>query len=83
MIPKAIRDEAGLAPDSDVEVWVVQGRVHVQGTRPKARIERQGPFQVIVPEEAPPTLTAARVNREVTALREREIMRLREQNIGG
>ena len=49
VIPKAIRDGAGLRPGSALDVTLVDGRIEIELAAPPVRLIREGHFLVATP----------------------------------
>jgi AbrB family looped-hinge helix DNA binding protein len=67
VIPKPIRDAAGLRPGEPLEIRVHDGRVEIEPAPVEVRIEMRRGVAVAVPSGPVPTVTA----EEVEALRRR------------
>jgi AbrB family looped-hinge helix DNA binding protein len=63
VIPKKLRDEAGLSPGAEVEVTACEGVVYVEAPSVEFRLERRGHLLVLVPDEDLPPMTAEDVER--------------------
>lgn len=50
VIPKALRDELGLAPGTEIDVSRFGGGVHIEPGSRTARLEREGKYMVVVGE---------------------------------
>jgi AbrB family looped-hinge helix DNA binding protein len=66
VIPKEIRDRAGLQPGVPLRIAVREGRVEIEAAPVEVRIERRGLVSVAVPVEPTPELT----NEDVTRVRD-------------
>lgn len=71
VIPKTIRQRAGLRPGQPLEVSLHDGRVEIEPAPVPVRIEARGRVAVAVPEEPLPTLTAGEVETTRQRLRRR------------
>jgi AbrB family looped-hinge helix DNA binding protein len=74
VIPKAIRQAAGLGPETPLEIRYRDGRVEIEPAPIEMRIEMRGKVAVAVPTEPVPRLTTEEVEQirqEVRAERER------------
>jgi len=71
VIPKSIREAAGLRPGMLLEIRLHDGRVEIEPAPVDVRIEMRGSVAVAVPAEPVPTVTA----EDVEAIRRR----IREQ----
>lgn len=67
VIPKAIRDEAGLTPETPLEIRLHEGRVEIEPASLEIRIEMRNGVAVAIPREPVPTTTP----EETEALRKR------------
>jgi AbrB family looped-hinge helix DNA binding protein len=67
VIPKPIREAAGLGPGVPLEIRLHDGRVEIEPAAAEVRIEMRGKVAVAVPSEPVPAVTAG----EVEALRRR------------
>jgi AbrB family looped-hinge helix DNA binding protein len=72
VVPKAIREQAGLAPGSRLTVRYREGRIEIEPDPRKVRMKRHGGLTVAVPEEEGPLLTADEVRDTLERLRRRE-----------
>lgn len=70
VIPKAVRDQAGLAPGVEIEVQFRDGRVELEPVC-ATRLERRGSLLVAVAPEGTPPLTNEQVNRTLRQIREK------------
>ena len=48
VIPKALRDELGLIPGTEIDISRFGGGVHIEPGRRTARLEQEGKYMVIV-----------------------------------
>ena len=71
VIPKAVREAAGLRPDVPLDIRVRDGRVEIEPAPVEVHVEMRRGVAVAVPEQPVPTLTAAEVERVRRAIRER------------
>jgi AbrB family looped-hinge helix DNA binding protein len=70
VIPKAVRQAAGLQPDVPLEVRVREGRVEIEPAPVEMRIEMRGKVAVAVPTEPVTGLTTEEVERFRQEIRE-------------
>lgn len=63
VIPKDIRDEAGIEPGMMLEIRVREGRIEIEPRRRPVRIVKKGRLQVAESVEAGEPLTRATVRR--------------------
>lgn len=61
VIPKKIREKAGLSPGTEVEVGVCEGRVEIEAVWEEPRLEWRNGFLVAVPPEGTPPMTVEEV----------------------
>jgi AbrB family looped-hinge helix DNA binding protein len=59
VIPKALRDEAGLEPGAPVVVRVADGKIEMEPAPEQVRLVRRGPLLVAVRRRSGPRLTNA------------------------
>ncbi len=69
VIPKALRDQAGLSPGTEIEVQLRNGRIEIE---PAATItvEKRGRFFVAVAPAGAPPVEPAAVDEHLNDLRE-------------
>ena len=72
VIPKAIREEAGLAPGIELEVEYKDGRVEIEPVRSEIKLVRKGSL-LVAGASGRPTLTAKQVNRTIRDIRGRRV----------
>ncbi len=73
VIPKAMRESAGLRPGSELEIEYRHGKVEIEPVRQKARLVRKSGVLVAVPPSGLPKVTTEQVNRMIRDLRERRL----------
>lgn len=69
VIPKRIRQEAGLAPGMPLEIQCRNGRVEIEPARVPVRLVRKGRFLVAMPTRKLRPLSAETVQRVLDDLR--------------
>lgn len=69
VIPKRIREEAGLHPGKPLRISLRDGRVEIEPMPAAVRIEQRGRVAVAVPLEPLPPLTTEQVERTRQSLR--------------
>ena len=69
VIPKALRDAAGIVPGETVEATVRDGRIELEVPPAEVRIERHGHVWVALPDAPTPPLRTADVQATLDALR--------------
>jgi AbrB family looped-hinge helix DNA binding protein len=70
VIPKAVREAAGLRPDVPLDIRFRDGRVEIEPAPVVVQVEMRRGVAVAVPEQPVPTHTAAEVERVRRAIRE-------------
>lgn len=71
IVPKAVRQEAGIEPGMELEIRFREGRVEIEPVPREVRIERRGKVLVAVPDEPSEPLTEATVRKTLEELRNR------------
>jgi AbrB family looped-hinge helix DNA binding protein len=71
VIPKEIRERAGLTGGATVNIRVEGGSLILEQAPMQAHLERRGLLSVIVPDEPVEVLTAAQTRRTLEQTRER------------
>lgn len=71
VVPKAIRELAGLKPGTRLAIRFREGRVELEPEPRTVRLERQGGLLVAVPEEEGPRLTVEQVQETLDQIRNR------------
>ena len=69
VVPKAMRDELGLTPDTPLDVDVVDGRIELSPPESSARIV-EGPHGPVI-ETTGTTITDEQIRETLEAVRER------------
>lgn len=69
VIPKVLRQEAGLEPGREVEVRLRNGVVEIEPTPLEVRIEKRGAFQVAIPIASTARLTSETVDAALREIR--------------
>jgi AbrB family looped-hinge helix DNA binding protein len=77
VVPKALREQAGLLPNTELEIRMVDGVLLLERKSVDIRIERRDGLAILVAPAAPPKMTA----EQVDAVRE-EIRDERYRNAG-
>jgi len=73
VIPKAIRDSAGLAPGGELEIEYREGRVEIEPVSKPVRLVRKSGVLIAIPPAGRPKATPEQVNRMIRDLRERRL----------
>lgn len=55
VLPKVVRDEAGILPGMPLRITVEQGRIEIEPLPREVRVLQKGPLRVAVPVEESPT----------------------------
>jgi AbrB family looped-hinge helix DNA binding protein len=69
VIPKEIREEAGIEPGMPLQVSCREGRIEIEPRRRPIRIEKRGRLQVAVSVQAGEPLSRAAVRRAQSRVR--------------
>jgi AbrB family looped-hinge helix DNA binding protein len=77
VVPKALRQAAGLEPGVEVELRLADGRIEMEPAPLEVRLERRGHLTVAVPTVDVPPLTNATVRKTAEELRTRRTGRRR------
>jgi AbrB family looped-hinge helix DNA binding protein len=70
VIPKALRDRAGLQAGMEIEVNLRDGLIEIAPPPPQGRLVREGGFLVWEPAEGTPTVGTEEINEAIRQLRE-------------
>jgi AbrB family looped-hinge helix DNA binding protein len=73
VIPKPVRESAGLRPGSELEIEYRDGRVEIEPVRKNVKLVRRSGVLVAVPPPGSPKVNADQVNRMIRDLRERRL----------
>lgn len=71
VLPKAIRDQAGLRPGSPLDVSLRDGRVEIELAPREVRLVRKGRFWTAVPLDAGSPISTAEVRSTLNVVRDR------------
>lgn len=71
VVPKAIREQAGLQPGMRLNIAVRDGRVEIEPTPRKVEVVKKGQVYVAVPTEEGKKLSSEEVSNTIQAIRER------------
>jgi AbrB family looped-hinge helix DNA binding protein len=71
VIPKAVRESAGLKPGAPLEIAYRDGRVEIQPVRRPVKLVRKSGLLVAVPPPGTPKVTGEQVLETILELRER------------
>lgn len=70
VVPKRIRQEAGLQPGMPLEIRWRDGRIEIEPALLPVKLVREGPFLVAVPQHEVPPLTTEMVESTRKAINE-------------
>jgi len=71
VVPKKIREEAGIQPGSELTIRVADGRIEIEPAPLEVRLVKRGSLTVAVPRKRTTPLTADAVDRTLDQLRRR------------
>jgi len=71
VVPKSIRDAAGIGPGSELQIRVADGRIEIEPAPLEVRLVKRGSLTVAVPRRSVPPLTEGVVRETVERLRRR------------
>jgi AbrB family looped-hinge helix DNA binding protein len=71
VLPKAVRDEAGILPGMTLQITVEEGKIGIEPVTREVRVVPRGPLRVAVPVEEGPSLTDATVEQVRREIRQR------------
>ena len=63
VLPKAVRDEAGILPGMTLQVTIQEGKIEIEPVAREVRVVRRGPLLIAVPVEEGPPLSDAVVEQ--------------------
>jgi AbrB family looped-hinge helix DNA binding protein len=63
VLPKAVRDEAGILPGMTLRITVEEGKIEVEPVTREVRVVQRGPLRIAVPVEEGPFLTGVTVDQ--------------------
>jgi AbrB family looped-hinge helix DNA binding protein len=72
VIPKAIREAAGLKPGSQLKIAYRDGRVEIERKSPRARLVRRGNL-LVATVSGPPKVSSEEANEWIRKSRDREL----------
>jgi AbrB family looped-hinge helix DNA binding protein len=73
VVPKKIREEAGVTPGSEVTIRVADGRIEIEPAPLEVRLVKRGRLTVAVPRKRVSPLTDETVRRTLDRLRRRKV----------
>jgi AbrB family looped-hinge helix DNA binding protein len=71
VVPKKIREAAGILPGSELTIRVSDGRIEIEPTPLEVRLVKRGSLTVAVPRKRVPPLTPEAVGQTLDRLRRR------------
>jgi AbrB family looped-hinge helix DNA binding protein len=71
VVPKRVRDAAGITPGAELEIRVADGRIEIEPAPLEVKLVKRGSLTVAVPRRAVPPLTEDVVRETVERLRRR------------
>lgn len=71
VIPKAMRESAGIEPGSELDIEFRDGRLEIEAVRRPVKLVRKSGVLVAIPRAGSPKVTTEQVSRIVRDLRER------------
>jgi AbrB family looped-hinge helix DNA binding protein len=71
VVPKKIRDAAGIVPGSELTIRVADGRIEIEPAPLEVRLVKRGSLTVAVPRNRVPPLTPEAVGQTLDRLRRR------------
>jgi AbrB family looped-hinge helix DNA binding protein len=71
VVPKKIREAAGIVPGSELTIRVADGRIEIEPAPLEVRLVKRGSLTVAVPRKQTAPLTADAVDRTLDRLRRR------------
>lgn len=71
VLPKAVRDEAGILPGMALRITVQEGRIEIEPLPREVRLVQQGPLRIAVSADDGPALSEVTVESVLREVRER------------
>jgi AbrB family looped-hinge helix DNA binding protein len=75
VIPKAVRESAGLKPGSPLEIAYRDGKVEIEAVRRPVKLVRRSGLLIAEPPRGTPKVTGDQVQQMIRDLRERRLDR--------
>ena len=75
VIPKTLRESAGLKPGSELEIAYRDGKVEIEPVRRAVKLVRKSGLLIAVAPRGTPKVTTEQVNQTIRDLRERRLDR--------
>lgn len=73
VIPRAMRERAGLKPGTELNLEYRDGKIEVEPVRQHARLARRGSRHVLAAPAGVPSLTNEQVNRIIEEVRDERV----------
>lgn len=73
VVPKRIREEAGISPGSELTIRVTDGRIEIEPAPLEVRLVKRGRLTVAVPRNRVSPLTGETVSRTLDQVRRRGV----------
>jgi len=73
VIPKRVREAAGLEPGAEVTVDFSDGKIQIEAACKPVKVVRKGSFYVLRAPKGTPPLTVEKVNEILERVRNREL----------
>ena len=71
VLPKRIRDAAGIGPGAELQIRVADGRIEIEPAPLEVKLVKRGSLTIAVPRKRVPPLTEEVVRQTVDELRRR------------
>jgi len=71
VVPKKVREAAGIRPGSELTIRVADGRIEIEPAPLEVRLVKRGSLTVAVPRKRVPPLTSEAVGQTLDRLRRR------------
>ena len=69
VLPKPVRERAGLAAGMRLEIRIVDGRIEIEPAPARVTVEKKDGFWIARPEDAVPVLRQGEVDRTIDEVR--------------
>ena len=71
VLPKAVRDEAGILPGMVLKITLEEGRIEIEPVAREVQVVQKGPLRIAVPQEEGALLSVDTVAQTLRELRQR------------
>lgn len=71
VLPKAVRDEAGILPGMILKITLEEGRIEIEPVAREVQIVQRGPLRIAVPQAEGPLLSEDAVAKALREVRQR------------